>query len=148
MQYLASTASSVHPESESSEERQSFVTLGLEKIWIPACPLGGGGGGVGGSALKFCLPWTSLSLVDLFAHRVRENERLLAGRKINLSCTCTCPGQPDTTFFKLAVLTWWIPRDKLSRIISMLSLLKQLATSSRSLWWLMRVLAESTIYHA
>ena len=71
--------------------------------------------------------WTSLicSLVDLFAHRVRENERLLAGRKINLSCTC--PGQLDTNFFKLVLLTWWIPREKLSWIISSLSLLKTIS---------------------
>lgn len=53
VQYLASTASSVHPDSESSEEQQqSFVTLGLEKNWILACPLN--------NHSQF-LPWASLT---------------------------------------------------------------------------------------
>lgn len=84
VQYLASTASSVHPDSESSEEQQqSFVTLGLEKIWILACPLN--------NHSQFCC----LGQVLLGK---REWKVILAGRKINLSCTC--PGQPDDTFFQ------------------------------------------------
>ena len=54
VQYLASTASSVHPDSESSEEQQqSFVTLGLEKNLNSSLPFE--------QSLSILLPWESLT---------------------------------------------------------------------------------------